>query len=112
MRDYVIHPEYYRGGLYNDVALLFLSEPVEIAENVNIACLPNQHDVFDHARCFASGWGKDLFGKEGKYQVILKRVELPIVPREPCVHKLRETRLGKHFVLHQSFICAGKFMRL
>ncbi|XP_055316143.1 uncharacterized protein LOC129575928 [Sitodiplosis mosellana] len=107
VRDYVIHPEYYRGGLYNDVALLFLTEPVEIAENVNIACLPTQNDVFDHARCFASGWGKDLFGKEGKYQVILKRVELPIVPRALCVQKLRETRLGKHFILHESFICAG-----
>lgn len=48
-----------------------------------------------------------MFGKEGKYQVILKRVELPIVPRAPCVHKLRDTRLGKHFELHPSFICAG-----
>lgn len=59
----MIHPEYYRGGLYNDVALLFLSEPVEIAENVNIACLPSQYDNFDHARCFASGWGRFLFSQ-------------------------------------------------
>lgn len=107
VRDYVIHPEYYHGGLHNDIALLFLTEPVEIVENVNTVCLPNQHDVFDHSRCFASGWGKDLFGKEGKYQVILKRVELPIVPRDPCIQKLRTTRLGSHFRLHNSFICAG-----
>lgn len=107
VRDYVIHPEYYRGGLYNDIALLFLTSPVEIVENVNTVCLPGHGEIFDGSRCFASGWGKDLFGKEGKYQVILKRVELPIVPREPCIHKLRDTRLGKHFVLHHSFICAG-----
>lgn len=69
VRDYVIHPEYYKGGLFNDIALLFLSSPVDIVENVNTVCLPNQGDIFDGARCFASGWGKDLFGKEGKYQV-------------------------------------------
>lgn len=107
VRDYVIHPDYYRGGLFNDVALLFLTEPVTIAEHVNTVCLPPQNELFDGSRCFASGWGKDLFGKEGKYQVILKRIELPIVPYEPCLHKLRETRLGKHFKLHESFICAG-----
>lgn len=56
VRDYVIHPEYYRGGLYNDVALLFLTEPVEIAENVNTVCLPVSGDIFDGKRCFASGW--------------------------------------------------------
>lgn len=69
VRDYVVHPGYYRGGLFNDVALLFLASPVDVAENVNTVCLPNHGDVFDGSRCFASGWGKDLFGKEGKYQV-------------------------------------------
>lgn len=87
--------------------MLFLTEPVDIAENVNTVCLPSQSEIYDHSLCFASGWGKDLFGKEGKYQVILKRVPLPIVPREPCIAKLRNTRLGAHFQLHNSFICAG-----
>lgn len=58
VREFVVHPEYYKGGLYNDVALLFLTEPVEIAENVNIVCLPQQNEIFDHTRCYASGWGK------------------------------------------------------
>lgn len=105
--DYVIHEKYYKAGAFNDLALLFLAEDVRIAENVNTVCLPPQDYVFDGSRCFASGWGKDQFGKEGKYQVILKRVPLPIVPREHCVQKLRTTRLGKHFELHPSFICAG-----
>lgn len=52
--------------------------------------------------------GKDKFGKGGLYQVILKRVELPVVPRDECQSKLRETRLGRHFILDHSFICAGK----
>ncbi|XP_025834689.1 phenoloxidase-activating factor 2 [Agrilus planipennis] len=103
----MIHPEFYAGALFNDVALLFLESPVELAENVNVICLPPQGAVIDHARCYASGWGKDVFGKEGKYQVILKKIDLPIVPRQQCQNALRTTRLGKFFELHKSFVCAG-----
>lgn len=69
MRDYIIHPDYRRGSQYNDIALLFLFEPVTIAENVNTICLPQQNDIFDGTVCFASGWGKDQFGANGRYQV-------------------------------------------
>lgn len=80
---------------------------MKIAENVNTICLPPPNTIFDGSRCFVSGWGKDRFGQEGKYQVILKRVELPAVSHDYCQQKLRETRLGRHFQLHPSFICAG-----
>ena len=46
-------------------------------------------------------------GKEGRYQVILKKVNLPVVPRNTCLEALRKTRLGPYFKLHESFICAG-----
>jgi len=38
---------------------------------------------------------------------ILKKVELPVVPRNDCERSLRKTRLGQYFELHDSFICAG-----
>ncbi|XP_031634505.1 phenoloxidase-activating factor 2-like [Contarinia nasturtii] len=104
----VINPGFYHeDDIYNDVALLFLTQPFEITENVNTVCLPNPGDVFDNALCFATGWGKDKFDDLSKYQVILKKVELPIVPRQTCVQKLRESPLGTDFSLHPSFICAG-----
>ena len=46
-------------------------------------------------------------GKEGRYQVILKKVDVPVVPRDACLQALRKTRLGPYFKLHESFICAG-----
>lgn len=107
VKSIIIHPEYYKGALYNDVALVFLEEPFDLAENVKTACLPPQGFLFDHSSCYASGWGKDVFGKEGKYQVILKKIKLPVVPRTKCQNSLRGTRLGRRFYLHQSFICAG-----
>lgn len=102
-----IHPQYYAGALYNDIALLFLKSPVEITENVDVVCLPPSNTIVETGDCYATGWGKDVFGKKGKYQVILKKIDLPIVPRNTCETKLRNTRLGAHFELHRSFICAG-----
>ncbi|KAI8042525.1 hypothetical protein M5D96_003838 [Drosophila gunungcola] len=34
-------------------------------------------------------------------------VDMPVVPEQKCQTNLRETRLGRHFILHDSFICAG-----
>ncbi|GAB1860001.1 Phenoloxidase-activating factor 2-like isoform X2 [Camponotus japonicus] len=103
----IVHENFHSGALYNDYAILILKTPVEYAENVDIVCLPEAGTNFDGSRCFASGWGKDVFGKEGRYQVILKRVELPVVTHDTCQSTLRTTRLGKYFVLDASFTCAG-----
>lgn len=107
VREVVVHPKYYSAALYNDIALLFLNSAITLADNVDVICLPRQGDTFDRSKCFASGWGKDLWGKEGKYQVIMKKVQLPVVPRDQCQDSLRLTRLGPFFNLHKSFMCAG-----
>lgn len=107
VQSVTIHPQYYAGGLFNDIAVLILDSDFELAENVGIVCLPPQNAVFDNSRCFATGWGKDVFGKEGKYQAILKKIDLPVVNRDTCEKQLKTTRLGKHFALHYSFMCAG-----
>merc|ERR1712077_15783 len=57
--------------------------------------------------CFATGWGKDKFGSAGQYQVVLKEIDLPVVSNYECQDKLRSTRLGQKYKLHDSFICAG-----
>uniref|UniRef100_A0A336MFL1 Phenoloxidase-activating factor 2 n=1 Tax=Culicoides sonorensis TaxID=179676 RepID=A0A336MFL1_CULSO len=101
------HKDYYKGGLYNDIALLFI-EPVDLTQqNVGVLCLPPVGFDLSLTRCYASGWGKDSFGKDGKYQVILKKIELPIVSHQQCQESLKTTRLGSRFQLHSSFLCAG-----
>jgi secreted trypsin-like serine protease len=105
--SFVMHEQFSKGSLANDIALVFLGQPVELTPSVATACLPPQNYNFENLRCTASGWGKDIFGKEGKYQVILKKIELPIVPNPQCQAAFRTTRLGVRFNLHESFICAG-----
>ncbi|XP_066150577.1 phenoloxidase-activating factor 2 isoform X2 [Euwallacea fornicatus] len=103
----ISHPQYYAGALYNDIAVLYLESPFEMAENVNTICLPPQGTITNGTTCYATGWGKDVFGQKGKYQVILKKIDLPTVARDKCQSQLRTTRLGQYFVLHDSFVCAG-----
>lgn len=54
-----------------------------------------------------SGWGKDAFGPNGKYQSKLKEVDVSVLTQANCQTALRSTKLGQFFVLDNSFICAG-----
>ncbi|XP_011693342.1 PREDICTED: transmembrane protease serine 9-like [Wasmannia auropunctata] len=103
-----VHPLYYSGGLFHDVAVLVLAEPVTYSANVMPICLPEQGTVFAAGtRCYGTGWGSNSFGPEGEYQAELRKVNLPIVDRNDCQTRLRSTKLGLYFELHGSFICAG-----
>jgi len=101
-----VHPEFYAGTLYNDVAILRMDRPVQ-APHISPACLPEPHTDFSGSRCWTTGWGKDAFGDYGKYQNILKEVDVPILPNHQCQAQLQQTRLGYDFKLHPGFICAG-----
>ncbi|CAH0403818.1 unnamed protein product [Chilo suppressalis] len=108
VQEMVIHPGFNKVNLFNDIALLRLAEPVKLAEHINVICLPSQDESFDtKKKCVANGWGKAFFGKEGSYAVILKKLEIDMVPNAQCQQLLRRTRLGNHFKLHNSFVCAG-----
>ncbi|KOB65538.1 Serine protease [Operophtera brumata] len=103
-----MHKDFNNGNLFYDISLLFLSEPMDLAPNVQLACLPPPRvKPSAGTRCFATGWGKDRFSKTGHYHVILKKVELPVVDYYTCQEQLRKTRLGAFFELHSSFMCAG-----
>lgn len=102
----IIHPKFHPGSLRNDIALLTLSSPFKLTGNVGIICLPPRNLKVDIKRCVASGWGKNSF-KKGTYQSVLKKITMPMVPRDKCVTVLREATLGPFFTLHGSFICAG-----
>ncbi|XP_013113565.1 phenoloxidase-activating factor 2 isoform X2 [Stomoxys calcitrans] len=107
VREIIRHEKYNKGALYNDVALLILEDPFNWQENIRPICLPEPNTNFDRSRCYATGWGKDKFSRDGEYQVILKKIDLPIVPQDTCQQQLRQTRLGLYFNLHESFVCAG-----
>lgn len=46
-------------------------------------------------------------GQKGRYAVILKKIEVNMVPFARCGELLKQTRLGRRFKLDRSFVCAG-----
>ncbi|CAA9994379.1 unnamed protein product [Nesidiocoris tenuis] len=103
-----VHPDFYAGTLYNDLAILRLDRPTSSnAPHISPACLPEPQADFSGARCWTTGWGKDAFGDYGKYQNILKEVDVPVLSHHQCQSQLQQTRLGYDFKLHPGFICAG-----
>lgn len=102
------HEQFNRQNLQNDIALLVLKNEFQLTPFINTICLPPKGSNFDNRRCFTSGWGRNKFGREGFYQVFLKKMDLPIVSSSKCQDQLRKTRLGKDFELHEGFLCAGE----
>ncbi|KAK8400848.1 hypothetical protein O3P69_002538 [Scylla paramamosain] len=68
-----VNPDYFSGNLVNDLAVVRMATPVDLARSPHIGpiCLPRQAD-FTGRRCWVSGWGKDSFGDGGRYQSVLK----------------------------------------
>jgi len=107
VQNLAIHPEFDGRNLQNDFAVLFTNGDFILDQHIDTACLPAADEIFDGTTCFATGWGKDQFGAAGQYQVVLKEIDLPVVNHGVCQDKLRTTRLGQKYKLHDSFLCAG-----
>ncbi|XP_053977544.1 phenoloxidase-activating factor 2-like [Hylaeus volcanicus] len=108
-RKISVHPNFNSVNLQNDVAVITLSGtvPVSSSPNINTVCFPSAVPAAG-TRCWVSGWGKDAFGTNGKYQSTMKEVDVPLVDEATCETALRQTRLGQYFSLSKSsFLCAG-----
>jgi plasma kallikrein len=101
----VIHADYKKGSLHNDIALLFLDGSFRLVNNVGMVCLPPANQNFDAVDCVLTGWGNDA---QGKPQNPLKKVIVSVIPHEECQAQFRKTYLGERYQLHEGFMCAGK----
>lgn len=63
-----VHPQFNSSTLAYNVALLFLEREATLGPTVDTVCLPDHDQFFDGAMCFSGGWGKDSFGRSGRYQ--------------------------------------------
>lgn len=102
----VRHPQFEALTITNDIALLIVRQPFVLTQTVNTICLPMQNYLTKHnTKCTASGWGKNV--RNGKYQSVLRKVDVPFVGRQECKQQLRRTQLGQYYQLHPSLVCAG-----
>ncbi|XP_017866556.1 PREDICTED: vitellin-degrading protease [Drosophila arizonae] len=105
------HEQFNSLNFHNDIAMLVLEQPFQLAPHVQPLCLPAaestalQKDLRE-AECFATGWGHRNFSAP-RMEHILKRIDLPVLEHEYCQRLLRRTVLGRRFKLDSSFLCAG-----
>lgn len=107
VKSVVIHPDFNPGPLFNDIAIVFLKNPVKISPHIDTICLPPQNYEMHVGRCYSSGWGKNALRSSDNFPNLMKKESFFQVPRDVCLEQLRKTRLSKYFELHQSFLCAG-----
>uniref|UniRef100_A0A0A9ZHC2 Tryptase beta-2 n=1 Tax=Lygus hesperus TaxID=30085 RepID=A0A0A9ZHC2_LYGHE len=103
----VKHPDFNSKNLKNDVALAFFENPFNTSEVVDISCTPESIKDVDGDSCVAVGWGKTEHSNSAPYQSILRKVQLPLMDRDTCESRLKDTRLGPKFRLPSGFVCAG-----
>lgn len=58
----LIHPLYRSPLLYNDIALLYLEDPVEISPYASPICLPQKFSITETPVALLTGWGQLSFG--------------------------------------------------
>ncbi|CAH2218338.1 jg1315 [Pararge aegeria aegeria] len=74
VKKIVTHKKFNADNLHYDIALLFLSEPLDLAPNVGLVCLPPPRQrATAGTSCIVAGWGKDKFGKEGYIRALLRK---------------------------------------
>lgn len=101
----ISHPQYYSGGLYNDIAVLKWEVPLKLEVNIHPICLPEENEPRPGVLCLVTAWGKNP--KNISESDKLKFVKVPIVEHATCQEQFQNYRLGKQFRLHESFVCAG-----
>ncbi|KMQ96805.1 serine proteinase stubble [Lasius niger] len=89
--------------LYNDVALLTLSEPVEFTEQIRPICLPTGSQLYQGKTATVIGWGS--LRESGPQPAILQEVSIPVWSNSECKLKYGAAAPGG---IVDSFLCAGR----
>ncbi|KAI4489963.1 hypothetical protein M0804_004145 [Polistes exclamans] len=102
----VRHRNFNSRTLYNDVAILTMSEPVEFTEQIRPICLPSGSKLYTGMTATVIGWGS--LRESGPQPAILQEVSIPVWSNKDCKFKYGSAAPGG---IVDSFLCAGKAAR-
>merc|ERR1719158_2502458 len=95
------HPDYNEKNIDNDIALMKLSEPLDINIYTPL-CLPCKNDNFIGKKAWATGWGfNDHINNT--FSDVLQEVDLSVVSNEKCNEQFNTPDL-----MTEAMLCAGK----
>ncbi|KOX77111.1 Serine proteinase stubble [Melipona quadrifasciata] len=103
VRRVVRHRGFNSRTLYNDIALLTLSEPVPFTQQIRPICLPSGSQLYAGKTGTVIGWGS--LRESGPQPAILQKVSIPIWYNSECRQKYGAAAPGG---IVDSFLCAGR----
>merc|ERR1712130_131441 len=113
VEEVYFHPQYEPRTVKNNFAIVRTKENFIYQEHIGPTCLPRPNESFEIPRkskdCWSSGWGADSYEATALYSDGLRKVKLPVVPRDECEERLASQPrfAGKGFRLHESWMCIG-----
>ncbi|CAF0826359.1 unnamed protein product [Brachionus calyciflorus] len=106
VKSFILHPNYNDSNYLNDIAIIKLAQKVNVNQQVQIACVPNNSRIDypnENVKAYIAGWGaNDTDGTI--YPDILKQAVITIYNSSMCKDVLND--LNKNW---DKQICAGKY---
>ncbi|NXC99643.1 PRS55 protease, partial [Certhia familiaris] len=92
----ILHEEFNRTSLQNDIALILLSNPIEFSKEKTPICLPFTCDMGTWQHCWAAGWEGTSAGELcssflfpfAAASHVLQKTQMKLISREKCLEQL------------------------
>lgn len=103
------HPEYYSGGLYNDLAILQWDDPIRFSDNVDSVNLPSEfYSGEDYTSCSI------ITPPQPEQRGVFRSLSTTgptqepaqLIDHESCERLMQKSKWGPRFRLHENFTCA------
>ncbi|XP_067412290.1 serine protease 55 [Emydura macquarii macquarii] len=95
----ILHEDFDRVNMDNDIALILLDSPIAFSEQTMPICLPFIRDLQTWKDCWVAGWGATVAGDKVKLTNMLKKVEMKLISKKQCSERVP--------ALTENMLCAG-----
>uniref|UniRef100_A0A663EJ44 Granzyme M n=1 Tax=Aquila chrysaetos chrysaetos TaxID=223781 RepID=A0A663EJ44_AQUCH len=89
----ILHENFDRMSMQNDIALILLSNPIEFSNEKIPICLPFIYDINTWQHCWIAGWGTTSAASH-----VLQKARMKLISREECLERIPQ--------LEENMLCA------
>ncbi|NXP14583.1 PRS55 protease, partial [Thinocorus orbignyianus] len=85
VENLVLHENFDRMSMENDIALILLSSPIQFSSEKVPICLPFMQDTDTWQQCWVASWGSSSGASH-----VLQKVRMKVISREKCLEQIPE----------------------
>ncbi|XP_076191509.1 serine protease 55-like [Aptenodytes patagonicus] len=84
----ILHENFDRMSMQNDIALILLSSPIEFSNEKIPICLPFIYDINTWQHCWVAGWGTTSAAVAVPTSHVLQKARMKLISREQCLERI------------------------